>query len=319
MIEHRDKGSDSVKMNKMKKALMNPKTIFWNIAQIGGFRWMTDESYLKLAYKIMVGGGVKLNLENPATYNEKLQWLKLYDRKPIYVTMVDKYEAKKYVAQIIGEEYIIPTYGVWDSFDQIDFDKLPEQFVLKCTHDSGGIAICRDKTKFEVESARRLMNKNLRHNFYWTGREWPYKNVKPRIIAEKYMEDSNDRDLRDYKFFTFDGAAKLMFVASDRQAKNVETHFDFFDMEYNHLPVKNGHNNSRVCPSKPKNFNQMRMLAERLGKGIPQARIDFYEINEKVYFGEITLFHYSGMVPFEPAEWDKKFGDWIKLPELKMG
>lgn len=300
-------------VSKLKKAFTNPKVVFWKLAQIGAFRWMSDETYLKSAYKIMMGGK-ELNLAYPITYNEKLQWLKLHDRKPIYTTMVDKYEAKKYAANIIGEEHIIPTYGVWNSFDEIDFDMLPRQFVLKCTHDSGGIAICRDKKSFNYKAAKRLLTKNLHRNFYWTGRDWPYKDVKPRIIAEKYMEDSHNADLRDYKFFVFNGVAKALFVASDRQTKDIETRFDFFDMNYNHLSVKNGHENSTIYPEKPKSFEIMRKFAEKLGQGIPQSRMDFYEVNGKVYFGEITLFHYSGMVPFEPEEWDKIFGDWIKLP-----
>lgn len=298
---------------KVRKVFTNPKVLFWRLAQKGAFKWMSDELYLKIAYKIMMGA--KLNLDNPTTYNEKLQWLKLYDRKPIYTAMVDKYEVKKYVSNLIGEEHIIPTYGVWDRFEDIDFDELPNQFVLKCTHDSGGIAICRDKAHFNIKAAKKKLKKNLNHNFYWTGRDWPYKDVRPRIIAEKYMEDSMNPDLRDYKFFVFDGVAKALFVASDRQTKGVETRFDFFDMEYNHLPIKNGHENSTSYPLRPKTFGLMRELAEKLGQEIPQSRMDFYEVNGRVYFGEITLFHYSGMVPFEPVEWDRTFGDWITLPK----
>ena len=299
-------------MKKIVKAIKHPKVIFWKLAQYGLFKWMSDESYLKLAFRIMMGE--KLDLNNPKTYNEKLQWLKLYDRKDIYTKMVDKNDAKEYVAQVIGEEYIIPTIGVWDSVEEIDIDKLPDKFVLKCTHDSGGIAICTDKSKFDFESAKKLLKRNWKHNFYWTGRDWPYKNVKPRIIAEKYMVDSVTGELPDYKFFTFDGKAEFLFVASERQNASVETKFDFFDMDYKHLDVVNGHENSEVYPKKPETFNKMRELAEALGKGIPQARIDFYEVDGKVYFGEITLFHYSGVVPFEPKEWDRKFGEFIKLP-----
>lgn len=251
-------------LSKLKKAIKNPKVIFWGLAQKGAFQWMSDETYIKLAYKIMMGK--KLNLDNPVTYNEKLQWLKLNDRKTIYTTMVDKYKAKEYVAKIIGEEYIIPTYGVWDTFDEIDFDSLPNEFVLKCTHDSGGIAICHDKKIFDKEKAKKLLTKNLKHNFYWTGRDWPYKNVKPRIIAEKYMEDSLDPDLRDYKFFTFDGVAKALFIASDRQTKGVETRFDFFDMNYNHLPVKNGHENSTVYPFKAKDVRHNERTCRKIRK-----------------------------------------------------
>jgi hypothetical protein len=299
-------------MKKLVKALKNPKVVFWNIAQLGGFKWMSDESYLKLAYRVMMGK--KLNLDNPITYNEKLQWLKLYDRRPEYITMVDKYDAKKYVADIIGEEPIIPTYGVWNSFDEINFDKLPDQFVLKCTHDSGGIAICKNKKTFNVEKARKLLTRNLQNNFYYTGRDWPYKNVKPRIIAEKYIEDSKLKDLPDYKIFTFDGVAKALYVASDRQNPLVETKFDYFDMDYNNLDIVNGHENSKILPEKPVTLDKMRDWAEKIGKGIPQARIDFYEVDGQVYFGEITLFHLSGVVPFKPEKWDKIFGEWIQLP-----
>lgn len=302
-------------MNKLSKVIKNPKIVFWKLAQMGFFKFMSDEGYLKLAYKVMMGK--TLNLDNPVTYNEKLQWLKLYDRKNNYISMVDKYEVKRFVAETIGEEHVIPTLGVYNSFDEIDFDALPNRFVLKCTHDSGGISICKDKLTFDKKASKKLLMNNLKHNFYYTGRDWPYKGVKPRIIAEEYIESNSSGDLPDYKFFTFDGEAKALFIASDRQKKDVETRFDFFDMNYNHLPIKNGHQNSYNPPQKPKCFDEMKNFAEKLGKGIPQARIDFYEVNGKVFFGEITLFHYSGMVPFEPEEWDKIFGDWIKLPQKK--
>lgn len=307
-------------MSKMKKLLQfitAPKKalryIDRRLTVKGFYKWQSDEAFLKKEFRYSMGKA--LNLENPQTYNEKLQWLKLYDRKTIYNTMVDKYEAKKYVADIIGEEYIIPTLGVWDKFEDIDFDKLPEQFVLKCTHDSGGLSICRDKSKFDKKKAEKKIKRSLKNDFYWSGREWPYKDVKPRIIAEQYMEDTETAELRDYKFFTFNGACKLLFVASERQSKNEETKFDFFDMEYNHLDFRNGHPNAKVWPEKPKCFDEMRALAEKLSKGIPHLRVDFYEVNGKVYFGELTFFHWSGMVPFEPEEWDKTLGDWITLPE----
>lgn len=274
---------------------------------------LSDEAYLKFAFRARLGK--KLDLEDPKTYNEKLQWLKLYDRKPEYTQMVDKYGVKEYVANAIGEEYIIPTLGVWDSFDEIDFDKLPDQFVLKCTHDSGGLVICRDKSKLDKAAAKNKIERSLKTNYYLHGREWPYKNVKPRIIAEQYMEDEKTKELCDYKFFTFDGEVKALFIASDRYAKGEETKFDFFDENFNHLPFTNGHPNANVLPEKPERFEEMKELAAKLGKGIPQARIDFYEVNGKVYFGEITFFHWGGMKPFKPEEWDYKFGEWIKLPE----
>ena len=273
--------------------------------------WMNDEQYLKQKYKRIFGK--ELNFENPQTFNEKLQWLKLYDRNPEYTKMVDKYEAKKYVASIIGEEYIIPTLGVWDRFEDIDFESLPNQFVLKTTHDSGGVVICNDKNNFDYKTARKKLNSSLKRNFYLMGREWPYKAVKPRILAEVYMEDEETKDLRDYKFFCFDGDVKALFIATERQNKNEETKFDFFDADFNHLDVRNGHPNAKVLPSKPICFEQMKKLAGILSKGIPQLRVDFYEINGNVYFGELTFFHWSGFVPFEPKSFDKIFGDWIIL------
>lgn len=258
--------------------------------------------------------GSSLDLLSPRTFNEKIQWLKLYDRKPIYTTMVDKYEAKKYVANIIGEEYIIPTLGIFNKVDDIDFDALPSQFVLKCTHDSGGIVICKDKCTFDKNVAKHTLDEYLHRRYYWRNREWPYKNVKPRIIAEQYMEDSKSHELRDYKFFCFDGEVKALFIASDRQKKGEETKFDFFDADYNHLDIRNGHPNSEIMPTKPLSFEKMKYLAAKLSKGIPHVRVDFYEVNGKCYFGELTFSHWSGLVKFEPEEWDYKFGGWINLP-----
>lgn len=271
-----------------------------------------DALYLKLRYRKIFHK--PLNLKNPKTFNEKLQWLKLHDRKPEYTRMVDKYEAKQYVAERIGEEYIIPTLGVWDRFDDIDFDSLPNQFVLKCTHDSGGLVICRDKTKFDQEYAKSRIINSLKRNYFWANREWPYKNVKPRIIAEAYMQDDTTAELRDYKFFCFGGKAKLLFIATDRQTEGEETKFDFFDMDFNHIDVRNGHPNADEPPAKPICFDEMRSLAEKLAAGIPQLRVDFYEVNGKVYFGELTFFHWTGLVPFEPEQWDYTLGEWIELP-----
>ncbi len=267
-----------------------------------------------LSYKFKSKFGYKLDWKNPKTYSEKLQWLKVYDKNPLYTTLVDKYEVKKYIADVIGEEYIIPTLGVWDRFDDIDFNLLPDQFVLKCTHDSGGIAIVKDKATFDKEKARKQFKIALARNPYSTNREWPYKNVKPRIIAEQYMENEATHDLRDYKFFSFDGETKAMFIATERGSETEETKFDFFDMDYNHLDFRNGHPNADVLPEKPQCFDEMHALADKLSRGIPQVRVDFYEVNGRVYFGEMTFFHWSGMKPFEPAEWDRTFGDWITLP-----
>lgn len=272
-------------------------------------RLIPDRKFLELVFPLCTG--YKLNLDNPRSYNEKLQWLKLYNRNPLYTRMVDKYEVKKYVADIIGEDHIIPTLAVYDHAEDIDFDVLPNQFVLKCTHDSGGIVICSDKTKLDKKAAVKKLKKGLKKNFYCQNREWPYKNVKPRIIAESYMTDDGE-ELKDYKFFCFDGKPKYMFIATDR-FKEEETKFDFFDMNFNHLPFVNGHPNSTKPINRPKGFDEMKNLSEKLSKGIPQVRVDFYDINGKIFFGEITFFHWSGFVPFEPQEWDYKLGDDIKL------
>jgi hypothetical protein len=254
------------------------------------------------------------NLKNPQTYNEKLQWLKLYDRRPEYTLMVDKYLVKDYVSKIIGEEYIIPTIGVWDSIDEIDWEGLPDQFVLKWNHDSGSVFICKDKKNIDKEQAIKILKRNEHSSGFWYGREWPYKNVQPRIIAEKYMEDE-DGELKDFKFFCFNGETKAMFVATDRFNKSVETKFDFFDSDFNHMPFTNGHPNATRPIKKPQSFDLMKHLARKLSKGYPHIRVDFYEIKGKVYFGELTLYHWSGFVPFKPSKYDKLFGDWIELPK----
>lgn len=262
--------------------------------------------------------GYWMRWDAPQTYSEKLQWLKVFYHDPLWTKLVDKYEVKDYVANKIGEEFIIPTLGVWDCFDDIDFDKLPRQFVLKCTHDSGGLVICKDKGQLDLKSARRKISKSLAFNYYWRNREWPYKNVKPRIIAEKYMEDSKTEELRDYKFFAFDGVVKALFIASDRNKKGEEVKFDYFDENFNHLDLKQVHPMSNKQIEKPINFEKMKELASIISKGLPETRCDFYEVDGKIYFGEITFFHHGGLVPFHPACWDKTFGSWIKLPEEKM-
>ncbi len=302
-----------IKAEKIKAFLIDKKYRFSFLNTHGFYKFLSDEKLLKLRYK--TNFGKELDLYNPHTYNEKLQWLKLNDKKPIYTTMVDKYEAKKYVAERIGEDYIIPTLGVWERFEDIDFEKLPNQFVLKCTHDSGGVVIVKDKRTFNKKKAKKKINKCLKKDFFWSGREWPYKDVKPRIISEAYMEDDLTSELRDYKFFTFNGIAKVLFIATDRQKSGTEAKFDFFDMVYNHLPIRNGHPNAEIPPQKPQTFEKMRELAGKLSEGIPQLRVDFYEVNGKIYFGELTFYHWSGMVPFDPEEWDEIFGSWIQLPQ----
>lgn len=272
-----------------------------------------DKTYLMLMFRLRVGRPLDLN--NPRGFNDKLQWLKLNDRHPEYAIMVDKIAVKDYVRDIIGEEYIIPTLGVWGNPDDIDFDLLPDQFVLKCNHDSGGLVICKNKSELDIKKAKEGLRKALKRKYYYHGREWPYKNVKPQILAEKYMVDESGYELKDYKIFCFDGEPKLMFIASDRSSMTEETKFDFYDMDFKHLPFCNGHPNSNRVINRPQSFEKMKELAALLSKGIPQVRIDFYDINGHIYFGEITFSHWSGMVPFEPEEWDYKLGEWINLPQ----
>ncbi len=280
-----------------------------------------DRLYIQM--KHLQWFGHLCDFKNPQTFNEKLQWLKLYDRNPVYTTMVDKYEAKKYVSDRIGAEYVIPAVGgPWEKFDEIDFDTLPEQFVLKTTHDCGGVVICKDKTHFDKQKAKQFLEMHLKNNYYLTAREWPYKNVKPRIFAEAYMKDESQagrqvEQLTDYKFFCFDGEVKALFIATDRADSSTETKFDFFDAEFNHLEIIQGHPNADFPPQKPAAFELMKQLASVLSKGIPQVRVDFYEVGNRIYVGELTLFHFSGNVPFKPEEWDYTFGSWIKLPEKR--
>lgn len=270
-----------------------------------------DRRYLKLEYFLEMKK--RLNLDNPETFNEKLQWMKLYDRNPLYTSLVDKAAVKDYVASVMGkDDIIIPTLGVWNSFDEIDFDGLPGQFVLKTTHDSGGVVICLDKRTFDLEAARRKLEKSLTHNYYLEHREWPYKDVRPRIIAEKFMVDESGIELKDYKFFCFDGEPKMLFIATDRP---FDTRFDFFDIQFHHLPFTQGHPNAERPIAKPDNFERMIEIARRLSKGFSQVRVDLYNVNGKIYFGELTFAHFSGNVPFKPSEWDRKIGEWWTLPE----
>lgn len=299
------------KLSVLKKLLLNKESRFDFFASRGFFDAWSDEKFIRMKYKIKMGK--TLNLENPQTYSEKLQWIKINDHNPLYTRLVDKYEVKSYITDLIGEKYVIPTLGVWEEFDDINFDSLPNQFVLKCTHDSGGLVICRDKKSLDIANTRKIITKCLNRNFYKLGREWPYKNVKPRIIAEVYMEDSLTQELRDYKFFAFNGEVRALFIATERQKAGEDVKFDFFDADYNYLPFRQGHENASRQPEKPICFDEMKNLASVLSKGLKEVRVDFYEVDGKVYFGEMTFFHHGGWTPFDPPEWDEKFGEWIKL------
>lgn len=294
------------------KLLKNPLKPFAKILERLSPYVRNDETYLRWYYFFCMKK--RLNLKLPTTYNEKINWLKLYNRNPFYTTLVDKLKVKDVVAQMIGEEHVIKTLGVWKRAEDIDWDKLPDRFVLKTTQGGGnvGIMICRDKSSFDKSKAVANMNAALKQNLYYSSREWPYKNVEPMIFAEEYMEDEHG-ELRDYKFFCFNGKCKMLFVATERQTRE-EPYFNFFDENYNPLPFMQGHPVNPVIPEKPEGFDEMKRVAEELSKGLPHVRMDLYIINGKVYFGEYTFYHFGGTMPFEPAEWDYKIGEWLQLP-----
>lgn len=300
-----------MKFVKIFKLIIDHKYRFMYLSSKGKKSNMPADKFLKRFYKIKMGKN--LDLDNPKSYTEKLQWLKLFDQRPEYTTMVDKYTAKSYVAERIGEQYIIPTLGVWKDANDIEFDILPDKFVLKTTHNSGGIVICKDKKTLNIKAARKKLNRFLKQNYYYCNREWPYKNVKPLIIAEKYMEDSTFNELRDYKFFTFGGVPKVLYIAQGR-GNSEPTVADFFDMDFKHLPFTIDHNMADNVPLKPNCFEEMKKLAAILSAETPQLRVDFYEVDNQVYFGEMTFFHCSGFEGFHPEEWDMIFGDWVTLP-----
>lgn len=304
-----------MKIKKLFKLIFNKDYRFLFLSSRGMMAGMPDGDFLRRTYRIKMGR--ELDLDNPQRYTEKLQWLKLYDHRPEYTIMVDKYEAKKYVADRIGEEYVVPLLDVYESVDDIDFSLLPEQFVLKTTHDSGAIVICKDKKTFDVKAAKKRLNYFLNRCYYDCNREWPYKNVKPRIIAEAYLEDSDDGELKDYKFFTFGGEPKVLYIAQGRGGTGPVV-ADFFDMDFNHLPFTIDHDMADVPPEKPQCFEEMKRLAAILSEGIPELRVDFYEVGGKVYFGEMTFFHCSGFDGFHPDEWDAVLGDWVTLPPKRM-
>ncbi len=282
-----------------------------------------DKLYLTLLFRCKMGYWI--DWKNPKTFSEKLQWLKLYNRKPEYTTMVDKFAVKEYVAKIIGEEYIIPTLGVWDTPEEIDWDELPNQFVLKTTHGGGntGVVICKDKTSFDKKSAIEKLSRSLKSCIYKSYREWPYKNVKRRIIAEQYMEDRDSEDLIDYKFYCFNGEPIYCQVIRDRRSKET---IDFYDADWNHMPfvglnpiaenslvsiVKNGI--TQVV--KPYKLEDMLSICSKVASQIPFVRVDLYSIQSKVYMGEITFYPASGIGVFSPQEWNYKLGELISLPK----
>ena len=274
---------------------------------------LSDKLYLQLVYY----RNLKriLNLKRPKLFSEKLQWLKLYDRKDFYHNMVDKYEAKKFIVERVGEQNVIQTLGLWEEFEKIDFDILPDKFVLKCTHDSGSFYICKDKSNLDKEVLKRKLLRNFELDYFYNSREWPYKGIKARIIAEPLLEDPTCSYLRDYKFYCFNGEPKIFYITSDKGG-DLPTRQDFFDITGKHLDIQDKHytNNPQKTPDLPRNLDEMLRLARIFAKDTYHLRVDFYEIKNQVYVGEFTFFEGSGFCEFIPEKYNKLLGDWIHLP-----
>lgn len=298
----------------LKDIVKKPTYLFLTFGHRGFFNWMSDVLYLKIGFYISMG--YRLNLECPTTFCEKIQWLKLNDRKPEYIMMVDKYQVKEYVSHIIGPKYIIPTIAIWDSVDEINFDILPNQFVLKCTHDSGGIVICKNKNDLDVERAKMRLKKSMMHNYYWGNREWPYRDVPKRIIAEEYIKefDNKSTSLVDYKFYCFGGEPKFCQVTTNRFTSRTS---DFYDMDWNHQVFNAASSHvsfAKKSQDKPIHFDEMIEIARKLSSGIPFVRIDLYNNNGIILFGEITFYPGSGHLNFNPSKYDIVLGNMLKLP-----
>lgn len=287
------------------------KERFMFLEDRGFYANANDETYIKKRYHATFGHTI--NLENPLTISEKLQWLKLHDRKPVYTTMVDKYAVRDYLTEKGASELIVPLVGgPWRNFDEIDFDALPDQFVLKCTHDSGGLYVCKDKSKMDVASVKEKVERSLGRNYFWHGREWPYKNIQPQIIAEQFLKDDVGDVLRVYKIFNFNGEPKIIqMITNDKTAEET---INYYDVEWNLLNLRQNYPNGPI-DERPALLEDMLNWAKVLSDGIPFLRTDFYITNGRIYFSEFTFYTDSGFAPYEPQEWDFILGSWIQLPE----
>ncbi|MBR2208359.1 MAG: hypothetical protein IJ859_06065 [Synergistaceae bacterium] len=285
-------------------------TLLWEI----GSKILPDEVVLKILFRKVLGQ--KLNLDNPQTFNEKLQWLKLYYREPLFTAMVDKYGVKQYIANLIGEQYIAKTYGIYDSFDEIDFSSLPNSFVMKCTHNSGSLVIVKDKNKLDHNAAKRKLQGGLKHNYFYFGREWPYKNIQPRILVEEFLHDDKNEVLPVYKFFNFNNGATIIQAITNDKMSNES--IDYFDENWNLLPIQQVFPNSETPPTRPDNLEEMLQLSVKLSRGFPFLRTDFYNVGGRTYFSEFTFYSDSGFGKFCPDSWDKELGNRIQLPKLHI-
>ncbi len=302
--------------NKVKRYIRDPYYALGNDMIQKCPHLMSDKFYLSVLWRIQMG--YELDWKHPKTFSEKLQWLKLYDRKSVYTTMVDKYRAKQWIAERIGEQYIIPTLAVYKSVDEIDLDQLPDRFVLKCNHDSGSVVICRDKSNFDLEAAKQKLGIALRKNFYWEAREWPYKSVKRRIFAEQFLEEPRWKVPVDYKFFCFNGEPRIFQICLDRNDTEGAV-LTFYDTEGNLLGIKDKYHPrvSETVIFLPSQLHDMLRISRILAKSFAFLRVDFYEIAGNVYCGELTFYENGGYCEFTPEKYNRIMGDWIKLPTDK--
>lgn len=296
--------------------ITDPSYRFLKLAGHGFYNHLTDEKYIRRKYRAVFGS--EPDLKDPKTFNEKMQWLKLYHRKQRQINMVNKLTVKDAVSQAIGRRHVTETYGAWPSFDRIDFEMLPDAFVLKCTHDSGGIVICRDKNTLDMEAARKKLEKALKTDYYLKSREWPYRYVKPLIMAEEYLESGDGGDLKDYKFFCFNGKPEFVLVCADRfNGSGLKE--NFYDLDWNLMELTRPAHGNGPAVKRPETLEEMAGYAAMLAKDEPFVRVDFYDVDGRVYFGEVTYFPASGFEPFAPEGWDEKLGSMITLPEKKEG
>ena len=297
--------------------MINSDQRFISLSDRGFYWWLSDEEFLVRKYRCFFHKDP--NLENPVTFNEKILWQKLYDHNPLYTKLADKVSSREYTIAKIGEDHLIPMIGVWDDVQEIDFDSLPDRFLLKCSHDSGSVVFCLDKRHFSIAKAKRHLTHCMNQNYYLLSREWQYKNIPHRVIAEPFLADSSQHKFLDYKFMCFNAIPKLCVVVSDVSFTGGKTKETYYDMDFNFLPI-------RACDmeyapediTRPKTFNEMKEIASKLSEGLPQVRIDLYDIDGKIYLGEYTFTHDGGNSTFTPPEWDYRMGEWWTLPEKTL-
>ena len=298
-------------MKKILKGIRNPKSAFLYLLKFKISRLLTDSMYTRIKYYLKVGK--KLNLENPQMFNEKLQWLKLNDRNNLYTTLVDKYEVREYIEKTIGSEHLVPLYGVFDSPKNINFDELPEQFVLKANHTSGDFFICKNKNEINQEELLKLLNSWMKREYFWVQREWPYKNVVPKIICEQLLVQDDTEELRDYRVFCFHGEPKFIAIDFSINDKN-KVRRNLYDLEWNLLDAQISYPQElEIKINKPEKLDEMLNFSREISRDLPHSRIDFYYIKGHIYFGEITFYHQAGFGMITPPEFDQKLGEWIKI------